>query len=493
MTTPYTIQVLPLFPTLSAAQRTDNNVEHRTRCEFPPHPSRLFSAIVASLAGESADSDTRAALEWLEALPPPRVLTPPHHEESHRIAFCPVAGTTGLAEAADPRDRRDRAWATAALGWDDATNRAPSLYYCWDADEPGILKHSPVIERLVSHISYVGSSVTPSVARVLTEVPETPTDYIVWRPEAERPRTLLRVPTPGRFLQLRDEYEQAQHYRQQLPSPGNWHGYTDRRVEDEPPQRSLWSDNHRDWFVFRIVTHPLALAHTAQLTRSIRRALIASADQPVREVLAGHDPDDNTQSRMGNRPALIPLADINHVHADGHLMGFAVVLPADINDDDRRHCVTAIARLHDLTIRGIGRVRIKVELHGRGGLSPESCLGHERNGAHVWSTVTPLTLDQHPHSDAQIQDIVRAGCTYIGLREPDMIIPRVSFHRGLPGLSRRWSGDRPDPILHLTVGWTRAIRGPLFLGRGRYRGLGLLAPVPTNLIPRWANTLLGLE
>ena len=49
----------------------------RGRPEWPPHGARLFSAMVAAWADADApDAAERAALEWLEALPPPRITAP---------------------------------------------------------------------------------------------------------------------------------------------------------------------------------------------------------------------------------------------------------------------------------------------------------------------------------------------------------------------------------------------------------------------------------
>ena len=38
--------------------------------EWPPHPARLFSAMVHEWASAGEDADERAALEWMESLDP---------------------------------------------------------------------------------------------------------------------------------------------------------------------------------------------------------------------------------------------------------------------------------------------------------------------------------------------------------------------------------------------------------------------------------------
>ena len=53
----------------------------RTGAEWPPHPARLFSALVAALheadLSEAERIAGRAALAWLEQLPPPALYADP--------------------------------------------------------------------------------------------------------------------------------------------------------------------------------------------------------------------------------------------------------------------------------------------------------------------------------------------------------------------------------------------------------------------------------
>ena len=46
----------------------------RRQAEWPPHPARLFSALVAAWAdADEVDASERAALEWLESQAPPDI------------------------------------------------------------------------------------------------------------------------------------------------------------------------------------------------------------------------------------------------------------------------------------------------------------------------------------------------------------------------------------------------------------------------------------
>ncbi len=72
----------------------------RTRCEWPPHPARLFSALAATYfeSGESGVEE-RAALEWLERQSPPTIAASnvgAEHREGREVVtvFVPTNDTT---------------------------------------------------------------------------------------------------------------------------------------------------------------------------------------------------------------------------------------------------------------------------------------------------------------------------------------------------------------------------------------------------------------
>src|SRR4051812_22401721 len=63
----------------------------RERAEWPPHPSRLFSALVAAVHEGGLSESARAALLWLENQPPP-CLHAEHQvpERTPVISYVPV-------------------------------------------------------------------------------------------------------------------------------------------------------------------------------------------------------------------------------------------------------------------------------------------------------------------------------------------------------------------------------------------------------------------
>lgn len=90
----------------------------RNEPEWPPHAARLFSALVAAWAdAETADEAERAALEWLEALPPPRITAPEAVGRRVVSHFVPVNDASVISPA--QYQRRAEALGDQIAQWED--------------------------------------------------------------------------------------------------------------------------------------------------------------------------------------------------------------------------------------------------------------------------------------------------------------------------------------------------------------------------------------
>src|SRR6266404_9546148 len=97
----------------------------RTRAEWPPHPARLFSALVAAHF-DNPRPDEREALEWLESLPPPQLAVPDASERELHTVFVPVND-----KASDP-ERRMRQPRT----FPSVTPSEPRAVFVWPQADP---------------------------------------------------------------------------------------------------------------------------------------------------------------------------------------------------------------------------------------------------------------------------------------------------------------------------------------------------------------------
>lgn len=90
------------------ARCTATSYNDRTVAEWPPHPTRMFSALVQAWAdGDPPDDAERAALDWLAALPPPAIAATGASERTVVTHFVPVNDVSALQGFERQREKLD--------------------------------------------------------------------------------------------------------------------------------------------------------------------------------------------------------------------------------------------------------------------------------------------------------------------------------------------------------------------------------------------------
>ncbi|MBI3408164.1 MAG: type I-U CRISPR-associated protein Cas5/Cas6 [Planctomycetes bacterium] len=447
----------------------------REAAEWPPHPGRLFSALVATLKECELGEAEREALFWLERQPPPSLSVGEATARDVVRVFVPVNDTSapdkvppkgfsatqiseGIKVLPDRRSRQQRAFPSVTLAH-------PVVHFIWAASVPEeVNQHYQALDRLARHVTYLGHS--SSLVRI-SVCHEPPPPTLV---PTEAGEEVLRVPTQGRLVELEETYQRGAPI-----SPGIFRAYAriGKRLED--PADTVFGD----MIVFRRVGGPrLPLHASPNLTSTVRRALMALAGPHPGEIISGHAPDGSPSQQP--HVAIIPLAYVAHTYADGNIMGFAVVLPRRLGrfDPTRRQIAQALVRLESLEM---GRAGVwKVE-RVTGESVPRSLQVDPYTGlARLWATVTPMLLDYIP-KDKPGKDqkaIVATACERIGLPRPvEIEIGPVSPFRGVPPsghFARLRNGKQPHlHRTHIVAEFDRPVRGPVILGAGRYLGMGL--------------------
>lgn len=448
------------------------SLHDRDEPEWPIHPARLFMALAAALYrdGANVDAQQRHALEWLERQGAPTMAVPPHSKRTVVTSYVPVNDTAEPgdsppfgAHVALGRARQPRSFPSVTVG--DA-----ELVYSWPnahVDEPT----RAGLAQLCSQATYLGHS-SSLVCLRLVEASPTPTLV----PRESGGLTRLRVPGPGRLAELDATFALGRR-----PSAGLFLGYGPPEVLPERPRSVLG-----DLFVLRRVGGVgLDIISTQQITAALRNALMRWGPQPSPEILTGHDHGGRPTKRA--HAATISLPDVGHAHADGHLLGAAVAVPRNAPDHEVSHVVEALARFVDAT-GGRGELRmpagtVVLQVEDREGppigLRTVTWCGPARR----WATVTPIVLDRFPKRDGDAERIVSDACAQIGLPVPrEVVIAGASLHEGVP-LAREFPPHRAKPgqqsrlQRHAVVTFDTAVEGPIMLGAGRFRGLGLLRPL----------------
>lgn len=529
----------------------------RYSAEWPPHPARFFSALVAALHDsdpDPADRAEREALLWLEQQGAPSlqvnlnagrrdvkdVYVPVNdvtlradtaiREAEAKVANAETAAAKRKAEADLERVKR-QATSIEAQPSDKALKTATALMpapfvgyggkkdgrivlqegrtrqkrtfpvvvpgssafvFFWpDADPEG---HRPALERLCARLTRLGHS--SSLVRC-TVVDRDISPTLV--PSDNGPIT-LRVVGPGQLDRLERLFEVHKGVEPRV-LPGRPQRYR-AALEASPLEtcaESLFSPD--DWVLFERVggLRPVSSKAT-DIAEGIRAALLEQGDSAaLPPAISGC-----TDSGPANVPhvAFVPLPFVDHEHADGAIIGIALVLPREFSNEDRQTLFRLIAKWENeqadergiltLASKSLPPFKVRrVEISAKWSLQP----GRWCRTSRRFITATPIALDRNPgdllsnqegaarKAAFAAQKTISEACQRVVGILPDSV--EVSLAPLLPGAQhvrdfRPWPNQpgRPRRVrVHADIRFDQPVRGPLLVGAGRYFGLGLCLPV----------------
>lgn len=497
--------------------------DDRDDSEWPPHPARLFSAMVAEWgSAEEVDSEEQALLARLETLPPPAIAASGAVSRSVVTHYVPIndANVTGealwrrsqqveqaIAALAAPqltdkqrlaaekrlaaaRDVADLVATSARKGsstlpadrgrqartYPSVTPEHPVVTYIWpqaclSAGERGVL------DGLLARVTRLGHS-SSLVSCRLTDADVEPT--LVPRTDGN---VRLRGVSAGQFDALVSEYRLHQGSRpRSLPSTTVTYAFADEAIGQGPVRPTLAGD----WFVLQLSGSRVAAHRLVAVTSAFRGAVLAhAAEHP--EVLHGHDEG----GRPTRRPhvSFLALPDVAHPHARGQLMGLAAMLPAEAERTERRALLQALGRwVADsgrLTLAG-GQL-VAAEL-------AEAPQMHALQRA-TWAqpsmefvSSTPIALPWRARKAGErasewdlAETWIADSCEHIGLPRPEWVQVSIApLLHGVPPANRYPAfrqGATARRLVHARVRFSVHVEGPVLLGSGRFLGLGLMRPV----------------
>jgi CRISPR-associated protein Csb2 len=512
---------------------------NRGCAEWPPHPARFFSALVAALHDRApVEESERDALLWLEQQGAPSLQVDPDEKVGRRQVldvYVPAndvtlgldieirsaedalkgAETAGKRKAAekklamariapntvDPTPSEKALKTAVALTPERRTRQArtfpvvlpetPTFKFIWPEANPA--PHRTSLERVCARVTRLGHSsslVRCSVVErelVPTLVPIDDGDVV------------LRVVGPGQLRRLEQAFERHQGVENRiLPARPQRYGPASMLADPVPRAGSLFSD---DWVVFERVggARPLA-SRTSDVARALRGALLEQhGTQDLPPTLSGHSQEGPTAQ---DHVAFLPLPFVGHEQADGALMGCALVLPRKLPASDREVLLRLVAKWEKARADGHGELTLaggtlpsinvrRVDVSAKVSLDPKRwCRASIR-----FVTATPIALDKNPgnlrsnqertaHKAAlEAQRSISDACLrVVGVRPASV---EISLAPLLPGAQHvrdflPWPGRpgrTPRVRVHADIRFAEPVRGPLIVGAGRYFGLGLCLPV----------------
>lgn len=487
----------------------------RNRAEWPPHPDRVFMALAAAHFETDQDPKEREVLEWLESLPNPNIVASEADYREIVTAYVPVndtsmsrfkAGKTpsddqvksGLSLLPENRSRQARTF-PVAIPRDD------TVFLIWPTVDPPSHVMAPLIQ-LCQKVTYLGHSA--SLVQMWSDNgPGDANESIiekgqrqVYEPNDGISSLRLRISGPGRIRMLESRFQ-----AQQRPSAGIWQGY--RAMANESNVDRIGTVFSADMLVLKLQPREdrrqLGLSSTLQITSALRSALVASCENNVPEWLNGRQ-SDGTKTNSAH-VAIVPLAHVGRKHADGHLLGAAIVLPKCLTIEQQRSHLQGF--FYDAT--GASReISIKLEadieewrfqIEDRDGperpvtLRPETWTEPGNgNSTFRWASVTPIVLDRYSKHIEDMAEIIALSCERVteldrglgtGVRPVSIeLLPTSAFsgaghaRRDFPPLPEKF-GKSPRCHTHAILTFDEPLRGPLLLGAGRYLGYGFCRPL----------------
>ncbi len=368
----------------------------------------------------------------------------------------------------------------------------PSFAFLWPNADPS--PHRAALERLCARVTRLGHS--SSLVRCTLARGGDLTPTLVPSDEGE---VVLRVVGPGQLDRLDRAFEHHQGVRSRV-LPARPQRYRAASTTSAPASMhaSIFSS---DWILFERVrgSRPVS-SRTSDLARALRGALIeVHGNQVLPATLSGH-----AENGPAERPhvAFVPLPFVGHEHADGALMGCALVLPHQLPKHDRDLLLRLVANwektrgddLGNLTLAGgtlPPYVVRRVDMSAKTTLDPRRwCHASKR-----FITATPIALDRNPgnlrsnregtssKAAREAQKTISDACERVVGARPSSV--EVSLAPLLPGAQHvreflPWPGRpglTPRVRVHADIQFGAPVIGPLLLGAGRYFGLGLCLPV----------------
>ena len=216
-------------------------------------------------------------------------------------------------------------------------------------------------------------------------------------------------------------------------------------------------------------------------------------EQPPPEWFSGHTPDGKptTSPHM----AMFPLPFAGSEHADGRVMGLALALPRELNQQEAARCLSAflynsdtgLPREHKLFDGRWFECDIELETRER---PPFNLISDTWTGkSRVWASVTPVVFNRHFDGDDKWEraaESMKDACEHIGLPRPSelllhptSLVQGIPLSREFPRMARHRNGGQRRHA-HAVVIFKEPVQGPVMIGAGRYRGYGLCRPMDSR-------------
>jgi CRISPR-associated protein Csb2 len=469
--------------------------------EWPPSPLRLFQALVAAFAARGGSNwleTARPALTWLQQLSPPLIVAPVVHlPPAYVIAIpnndmnVPAAYWAKGVEA--PRDKQPSSLKSMKTVQPTCMEAEPAIHYLYCLPQPAATNarsHIEQIESVVGSVTHLGWGVDMVAAKAVVMSADQAQSLAGRRWKVtEDFGTPLRVP----MAQTLDALVARQ--RSLLAS------VADDGVTLVPPLRKFTTVTYAD--SERVNHRPLAAFHLLPadpddrrprtslrqerivcVAAMLRHAACAAALDDLDEegwrtrawadqFVAGHGPHTAAESFL--RFSYLPIPTLDY----GKGMVYRALI-AETPGGDGRSARWVAQRLGGAALRDeqSGReVAVLRRVQPEGDAVFRQFLGESDR----WQTITPIILPGFDDNDRGKASKLLARCFEQACVPREMIadweMQKSPWSRASAPTGSYLRTNRLEhlPAWHVRIYFNHRVWGPLAMGAGRHRGLGLMA------------------
>ncbi len=486
----------------NVAMATAHDDPSRSMPEWPPHPDRLYSALVAAAAhlpdasNGALPQHAQDALKWLAqqcwadegVVAPELYVLDAHHRLAPEVHMPSNPHEEEIWQK--PKKSKPRAAQKSfdlktilpvhrkktALPIPAVVPEEPVVYFVWKNAKPN--GHLETLRDICARVTCLGRS--RSLVRVsLVDEPPEPTHT----PDPLG-QVQLRVPPPNRLEDLKGFYER----KGGKPDPSPPRRY--RRLRDKADDPEAIPSIFGRMYVFKPCKDDPALPaiSTRKVTKTLRRALIKCIEATKKK----HDNVPEIVHGHGEHPhcayVALPFVHPWQRHADGALKGLAVLIPRGASQNDLMALALGFEELQKsgLGIPGIGTWHLDEVPQDAPPLRALDAATW-RGPSRLWATATPMEFGHFPKRNKSGEaKVVLDSLEMVGI-DPDHVVEiAVGRHSPLHGAPPTWAykprraadDDAPSRLLrHVTLRFDRPVAGPLLLGAKRFFGLGLMMPL----------------
>lgn len=497
--------------------------------EWPPSPLRAFQALVAAAAarwrGPQIKTHDGPALEWLEGLEPPDILTPisrtaplPYRlyvpNNAGDLVARAWAGGNAAATIAEHRTEKD-VRPTRMIGGDAFKEGSNMVRFVWrlptttSAEVDELVGRLSAAARSITHLGW-GVDMVAGHASVVDEqtIAGTTGDQQVERWTPGPGGTPLRVPQaksdqgPSTFYSLLHRHDAFTRRMtggkpQDVP-PLTAFAVAGYRRATDPPSRpfAAFSVLKPDASGFRPFN---AARHATVVAGMVRHALATAAkdqrpfgwtDAEIASIVLGHA-SEGGPARMSSdakRFSYLPLPSIERRGSNGEHVGMIrrVIVSGRPGMAEEVAWLRRALSGADLVDEATGEAKALLALIP----SNDPAIRRYVTASAEWATVTPVVVPGlDDRRGAKMERLLRKALEQAAFSR-ELTDNAVLEWRGvgfLPGIElagryRRPLNTREAPVRHVKIQWRDAagqpvsVPGPLAVGSGRFRGLGLFLP-----------------